>query len=218
MAEEVTPRAQPPAAIRVLVVDDHEMVRAGLEVLLRPPYQVVASVGTVPDALRAAEREQPDVVLLDVRLPGGSGIDAVGPILRAAPEARVVMLSTYEDARWARAAIAEGARGYLVKDADQLDLVRSLDRVMAGGMTVDARVAAAVLGPELHGLTPRELTIIELISAGMTNRDIARELHLSSHTVKEYVSSVLHKLGARTRAAAVSRAVAAGILRDEQRP
>lgn len=202
--------------VRVVVVDDHEMVRAGLEVLLRSPYRVVASVGTTAGAVDAASRHQPHIVLLDVRLPGGSGIDAIGPILGAAPGARVVMLSTYDEASWARAAIDAGARGYLVKDADQLDLVRSLDRVMAGGVAVDARVAAAVLGPDPHGLTPRELTIIELISLGMTNRDIAEELHLSSHTVKEYVSTVLHKLGARTRAAAVSRAVALGILRDDR--
>ncbi|HEX4979015.1 MAG TPA: response regulator transcription factor, partial [Acidimicrobiales bacterium] len=102
-----------------MVVDDHEIVRAGLEVLLRPPYRVVASVGTASDAIAATSQVQPHIVLLDVRLPDCSGIDAVEPILKAAPRTRVVMLSTHEEPAWARAAVEAGAVGYLVKDADQ---------------------------------------------------------------------------------------------------
>lgn len=204
--------------IRVVVVDDHEMVRVGLEVLLRAPYRVVASVGTTAEALDAAARYQPHVVLLDVRLADGSGVDAIAALVRAAPGTNVVMLSTYEEPRWARAAIEAGARGYLVKDADQLDLVRGLDRVMLGGVAIDARVAAGVFGADGHNLTAREQEVIELIARGLTNRDIAAELNLSSHTVKEYVSAVLHKLGARTRAEAVSRAGAAGLLSGSREP
>ena len=200
--------------LRLLVVDDHEVVRQGLVALLdrRAGFEVVAQAGTVAEAIAAAARFQPDVVVMDVRLPDGSGIEACREIRAARPETRVVMLTSYPDEEAVLSAIIAGASGYLLKQVRGTDLVDSVRRVASGQSMLDPAMTALVLErirrcpeehDELHALTPQQKRILDLVGEGLTNREIARRMLLSEKTVKNYVSSMLAKLGftSRTQAA-----------------
>lgn len=204
--------------LRVLLIDDHEMVREGLAVMLEGWCEVVGSVGTAADGVVAAAREQPDIVLLDVRLPDRSGLEIIGELRRVAPAASTVLVTTFENAEWARLALEAGARGYLVKDADRLDVRRSLESVARGGVALDPRIAAELLPDRVASLTRREREVLALIGLGLSNKEIAARCGLSTHTVKDYVSSVLRKLHARCRADAVRQGVAAGYLTVDPEP
>lgn len=195
----------------LVLVDDHEIVREGLIAVLAGDFDVVAAVGTAAEATDACSRLQPDLVILDVRLPDRSGLASIADVLAVSPRTGVVVLSAYEDPAWARQAMQAGASGYLVKDAERLDLVRSLRDVLGGKRMVDPRLAAAIDGGG-PGLTARELEVLELIAAGWSNPEIAAQVHLSTNTVKEYVSAVLRKLEARSRADAVRRGIEGGLL------
>jgi two-component system response regulator DevR len=203
--------------ITLLVVDDHEVVRQGLVALLarRPNLHVVAEAGTVAEAIEAARRFQPELVIMDVRLPDGSGIEACREIREERPETRVVMLTSYPDEDAVLSAIVAGASGYLLKQVRARDLVDALERVARGESLLDPAVTGRVLErvrriatgdqpDELSQLTPQERKILALVAEGKTNKEIAAEVFLSDKTVKNYVSSILAKLNLERRAQAAA--------------
>jgi len=209
------PSAERP--LRLLLVDDHEVVRQGLAALLarRPAFQVVAEAGTVAEAMAAARRFRPDLVIMDVRLPDGTGIEACRDIRAEMPETRVVMLTSYPDEDAVLAAILAGASGYLLKEIRGRDLVAALESVGRGDSLLDPavtervlervrRVAAGEMADELASLTSQERKILFLVADGKTNKEIAAEVFLSDKTVKNYVSSILSKLDLQRRAQAAA--------------
>jgi DNA-binding NarL/FixJ family response regulator len=203
--------------LRLLIVDDHEVVRQGLAAVLgrRENFQVVAEAGTVAEALELAERFRPDLIVMDVRLPDGSGIEACREIRADHPEIRVVMLTSYPDEEAVLSAIVAGASGYLLKQIRARDLVAGLEAVGRGESLLDPAVTEKVLerirrvatnpyGEDLAQLTGQEQKILLLVAEGMTNKQIAGEVFLSDKTVKNYVSSILSKLNLQRRAQAAA--------------
>jgi DNA-binding NarL/FixJ family response regulator len=203
--------------LRILVVDDHEVVRQGLVALLdrREAFEVVAQAGTVAEAIAEAARFEPDVVVMDVRLPDGSGIEACREIRGTRPQTRVIMLTSYPDEEAVLSAIIAGAAGYLLKQIRGRDLVAALEAVGRGESLLDPAVTERVLqrvrtaasggaADELSELTSQERKILMLVAEGQTNKEIATAVFLSDKTVKNYVSSILSKLNLqrRTQAAA----------------
>ncbi len=207
----------PARPMRLLVVDDHEVVRQGLVALLdrREGFQVVAEAGTVAEALQAARYHQPDIVIMDVRLPDGSGIEACREIRAELPETRIVMLTSYPDDEAVLSAIVAGASGYLLKQIRARDLVAALETVGRGESLLDPavtekvlerirRIASGTYRDELSQLTGQEQKILMLVAEGKTNKEIAAEVFLSDKTVKNYVSSILSKLNLERRAQAAA--------------
>ena len=208
---------QPQRPLRLLVVDDHEVVRQGLVALLdrRNGIEVVAQAGSVAESIDAAARFEPDVVIMDVRLPDGTGIEACREIRAARAETRVIMLTSYPDEEAVLSAIIAGASGYLLKQIRARDLVAALEAVGRGESLLDPavtekvlervrRVATGAATDELAELTSQERKILLLVAEGKTNKEIAADVFLSDKTVKNYVSSILSKLNLqrRTQAAA----------------
>ena len=219
MSDERTnpPRGSAGRPYRLLVVDDHEVVRQGLVALLdrRPNFQVVAEAGTVEEALAQARLHQPEIVVMDVRLPDGSGVEACREIRAELPDTRVVMLTSFPDDEAVLSAIVAGAAGYLLKQIRARDLVSALEAVGRGESLLDPAVTERVLArvrqiasgeihDELAGLTPQERKILMLVAEGKTNKTIASEIFLSDKTVKNYVSSILAKLNLERRAQAAA--------------
>jgi len=219
MTEERTLPAKGSAGrpFRLLVVDDHEVVRQGLVALLdrRPNFQVVAEAGTVEEALAQARLHQPDIVIMDVRLPDGSGVEACREIRADLPDTRIVMLTSFPDDEAVLSAIVAGAAGYLLKQIRARDLISALEAVGRGESLLDPAVTEKVLArvrqiasgeihDELSGLTPQERKILMLVAEGKTNKEIASEIFLSDKTVKNYVSSILAKLNLERRAQAAA--------------
>ena len=203
--------------LTILVVDDHEVVRQGLVALLarRPAFHVVAEAGTVAEAIAAANRFKPDLVVMDVRLPDGSGVEACREIRQELPDTRVVMLTSYPDEDAVLSAIVAGASGYLLKQVRARDLVAALETVARGESLLDPAVTGRVLErvrriatgdqpEELAQLTPQERKVLALVADGKTNKEIAAEVFLSDKTVKNYVSSILAKLNLERRAQAAA--------------
>src|SRR6187402_3544285 len=203
--------------LRLLVVDDHEVVRQGLVALLdrRPNFQVVAQAGTVEESIEQARRQQPDIVVMDVRLPDGSGIEACRDIRAELPATRIVMLTSFPDDEAVLSAIVAGASGYLLKQIRARDLVAALEAVGRGESLLDPAVTGKVLErmrriansdqpDELSALTQQERKILALVAEGKTNKEIAAEVFLSDKTVKNYVSSILAKLNLERRAQAAA--------------
>jgi DNA-binding NarL/FixJ family response regulator len=206
-----------PTPLRLLVVDDHEVVRQGLVALLerQTGFEVVAQAGTVAEAIAAAARFEPDLVVMDVRLPDGSGIEACREIRAARSETRVIMLTSYPDEEAVLSAIIAGASGYLLKQIRGRDLVSALEAVGRGESLLDPAVTEKVLArvrqvasgsarDELSDLTAQERKILMLVAEGKTNKEIAAEVFLSDKTVKNYVSSILSKLNLQRRAQAAA--------------
>ncbi len=206
-----------PRPLRLLVVDDHEVVREGLVALLsrRDEFQVVAEAGTAAEALLAARRFEPDLVIMDVRLPDSSGIEACREIRAEFPKIWVVMLTSYPDEEAVLSAILAGASGYLLKQVRGRDLVSALEAVGRGDSLLDPAVTERVLErvrrvasgqehDELADLTAQERKILLLVAEGKTNKEIAAEVFLSDKTVKNYVSSILSKLSLQRRAQAAA--------------
>jgi two-component system, NarL family, response regulator DevR len=202
-----------PSVLRLLVVDDHEVVRQGLVALLerRAAFSVVAQAGTVAGAIEAARTYRPDLVIMDIRLPDGSGIEATREIRAENPAIRVLMLTSYPDEEAVFAAIMAGASGYLLKKIRGRDLIAALEAVGRGESLLDPAVTEKVLdrvrriatGTDTDGiaqLTQQERTILLCVAQGKTNKEIAAEVFLSDKTVKNYVSSILAKLNLRRRA------------------
>jgi two-component system, NarL family, response regulator DevR len=203
--------------IRLLLVDNHQIVRIGLATLFRtvPHFLVVGEAGTVAEAIAQARQCAPDVVLMDVRLPDGSGIEACRQIRSEQPEARVLMLTSYSDEEAVIASIMAGAAGYLLKDTDAEELIEGIEAIARGGSLLDPAVTQTVLswmqqpsvqvpGDPLSELSEREREILPLIAEGKTNREIALLLSLSENSVKSYVSNILQKLRLARRAEAAA--------------
>jgi len=206
-----------PRPLRLLVVDDHEVVREGLVALLgrRDEFQVVAQAGTAAEALSQARLHQPDLVVMDVRLPDATGIEACRDIRAELPATRVVMLTSYPDEEAVLSAILAGASGYLLKQIRGHDLVTALEAVGRGDSLLDPAVTERVLErvrrianghekDELSDLTSQERKILLLVAEGKTNKEIAADVFLSDKTVKNYVSSILSKLNLQRRAQAAA--------------
>jgi DNA-binding NarL/FixJ family response regulator len=206
----------------VLIADDHALVRSGLRMLLENDgdFQVVAEAGTADEAVRAARLEKPDVVLLDVVMPGRSGLEALGDVLAAAPEAKVLVLSMQDDPRYVREAFAAGASGYLLKEAADAELVAALREVAAGSHYVHpalgARMAAADAAAQAKAaadpLSDREREVLRLLALGHTNQEIAKMLFISVRTAETHRAHIMQKLRLSTRAELVRYAIAEGLL------
>jgi len=206
--------------LRVLLVDDHEVVRVGLSTLLQdqPGVQVVAEAGSAEEAIRAAERHQPDLVLMDIRLPGESGITACRTITARWPQTRVIMLTSYADDELIFQALQAGAAGYVLKQVGNEELLRAIEAVRQGEALLDPATTRRVIErvrqrereadtAAFRDLTERELEVLALIAEGKTNAEIAQVLTLSEKTVRNHVSVILEKLGMSNRIEAATYAV-----------
>ena len=212
--------------ISVFVVDDHEIVRRGIRQLLavEPDIEIVGEASTAAMAIAAIPSAQPQVAILDVRLPDGDGVTVCRDIRSATePPPACLMLTSYSDDEALFGAIMAGASGYMIKQVSGNDIVSAVRTLGTGGSLLDAGVTATVLNrlrsgrngdPRYRSLSPQERKILELIALGMTNRQIAAQLYLAEKTVKNYVSTLLHKLGFDRRTEA---AVYATRLREELR-
>lgn len=206
--------------MRIVLVDDHEVVRLGLKVLLEQSdhFEVVGEANNAKEAVEIAGKFRPDIVLMDIRLPGASGIEACEEITQLYPDVRVVMLTSYAEDEMLFSAIRAGASGYLLKQINSEDLIRSLESVRRGDALLDPlvtqrvfqEVRRAVKEEEASAfaiLSQQEKHVLILVSEGKTNREIAKSLFLGEGTVRNYVSSILSKLGASNRAEAAAYAV-----------
>jgi DNA-binding NarL/FixJ family response regulator len=204
--------------IRVLIADDHAVVRQGLRTFLdlQDDMEVVAEAADGAEAVAAAERLAPDVVLIDLVMPKVDGIEAIRGLRERAPAARAIVLSSFIDDDKLFPAVRAGAAGYLLKDVQPQELVAAIRTVHGGGALLHPKVAARLLqemSVEAPGadLTPREREVLALIGRGMPNKVIARELSLSEKTVKAHVSNILAKLGVTDRTQAALYAVREGL-------
>lgn len=202
--------------IRVLLADDHPVVRGGLAALIgqQPDLAVVAEAGTGEEAVRLHAAHRPDVTLLDLRMPGLDGADALDRILAADPAARVVVLTTFDGEEDIGRVLKAGAKGYLLKDAEPQELLACV-RAAHAGKTCVAPAVAARLADRLREppLTARELDVLRLLAAGKANKEIAAALFITEATVKAHVANVYGKLGVQSRTEAVNAAVKRGLVR-----
>jgi two-component system response regulator DevR len=206
-----------PPPLRILLVDDHEVVRDGVKALLQATDDIIvtAEASSVREAVDEADRARPDVVVMDVRLADGSGIEATREIRARHPKTAVIMLTSFADDEALFASIMAGASGYVLKQVKGGELVRAIRTVGKGESLLDPAVTSAVLDrlrkgkhllkdEKLARLSPQEERILSLVADGKTNREIGEELHLAEKTVKNYVSSILSKLEVARRAEAAA--------------
>lgn len=205
--------------VRVLLVDDHPVVRSGLKGILAEEHgiEVVGEAGDGAEAVRRARALEPDVVVMDLQMPRADGAAAIEAIRGTHPEMPILVLTTYDTDGDVRRAVDAGATGYLLKDALPAELFDATRRTASGETVLASRVASKLLGP-MRGpaepaLTSREIEILELVSSGMTNREIGRALHLSVATVKTHLLHIFEKLRVDDRTEAVTTALRRGILR-----
>jgi len=191
--------------IRVLVVDDQQLIREGIASLLslQDGMEVVGTAADGREAIERAVELAPHVVLMDVRMPAMGGVEAVAALRERVPQCRVVMLTTFDDERYVVDALRAGASGYLLKDLPSKELAAAIRLTHAGVAQLDpaaaARLAAASTRPASQTLSEREVQVLRLVAAGLTNREIGQRLYLSEGTVKNHVSKVLERLGLRDR-------------------
>jgi len=206
--------------LRILLVDDHEVVRLGMKVLLdkHQEFTVVAEADSEEGAVEQALLHEPDIILMDIRLAGGSGIEACHKITQALPDTKVIMLTSFADDELLFAAIRAGATGYVLKQVGGGDLIRALEATARGESMLDPSLTQRVFvevrrsiqkeeAIAFADLTGQEKQVLALIAAGKTNREIATELYLSEGTVRNYVSSILSKLNVSNRAEAAAYAI-----------
>ncbi len=211
------------APVRVLVVDDHPVVRDGIRGMLAGAsgIEVVGEAGGGAEAVEQAESLAPDVVLMDLRMPGVDGVAAIREFVRRGLPSRVLVLTTYDTDREVLSAIEAGATGYLLKDAPRDELVRAVEATARGQAFLSASVGALLMervrSPEPEALTERELEVLRLVASGATNRDIAERMFVSEATVKTHLLHVYAKLGVNDRAAAVAAAYDRGLLTPGER-
>jgi two-component system response regulator DevR len=205
---------------RIVLVDDHEVVRLGIKSLLErhPHFEVVGEAATAKEAIEQVERLLPDVVLMDIRLPGASGIEATEEITNSFPEIKVIMLTSYAEDDMLFSAIRAGASGYVLKQIGADDLIKAIEAVGRGEALLDPAVTQRVFqevrravkeeeASAFVSLSQQEKHVLVLVSEGRTNREIAKILFLGEGTVRNYVSSILSKLGVSNRAEAAAYAV-----------
>lgn len=206
--------------VRILIADDHAVVRAGLRALLERQghFRVVTEASTGEEAIAKAQEHQPDVAVLDIRMPGVSGIEACRRIVETVPGCRVIMLTSYAEDELLFTAIQAGASGYLLKRIGDNELVQAVERVSRGEGMLDPAMTSTVFAEmrkanqaqhaaAFADLTAQELAVLALVAQGLTNRQIAVKLYLGEGTVRNYVSSVLAKIGVSNRAEAAAYAV-----------
>lgn len=203
--------------IRLLVVDDHPVVRDGLAGMLngQPDMTVVAEARNGREALLQAQRHDPDVILMDLRMPEMDGATAIGELKRRGQRAAVLVLTTYDGDDHIVPAIEAGATGYLLKDTPREDLYRAVRAASRGESTLTASVAARLMGHMRGGsqrLSPREVDVLKLAARGHTNREIGRAIHVSEATVKTHLLRAYDKLGVSDRTAAVVTALERGLI------
>ena len=198
----------PELNVRLLLVDDHEVVRAGLRALLAgiDGIEVVGEAGSVAEAVREAARLAPQVILMDLRLPDGSGLDACREILSNAPQTRIVFLTSYSDEQAVISTVLAGAAGYVLKDVGHRALVAAIRDAAAGRPILDARITEPVMSRvrKADALSGQEQRVVALVVEGRSNKEIAAALGLSDKTVKNYLSNVFQKLGITRRAQAAA--------------
>lgn len=202
--------------IRILSVDDHPLLREGIAMLIenQPDMVLIGQAATGREAIEQFRQHRPDVTLMDLRLPDISGIDALIAIRSESPQARVVMLTTFEGDFEIQRALEAGARGYLLKTAPAKELVEVIRQTHAGKKHIPAEVAAQLvehMGDET--LTPREAEVLKYLAEGNRNKDIGERLFISEETVKVHIKHIMEKLGANDRTQAVAIAVRRGIIR-----
>jgi DNA-binding NarL/FixJ family response regulator len=204
--------------ISLLLVDDHPVVRNGLRGMFEstPGFTVLAEAANGVEAVELAAGLDPDVILMDLRMPGGGGLDAITELTRRGIRSKVLVLTTWDTDTDTLPAIEAGATGYLLKDAPQDELFNAVRQAAAGrtvlSPAVASRLVSAVRSPAPSPLAARERQVLELVAKGTSNRDIARELFISEATVKTHLSHVFTKLGVTDRAAAVAKGYEQGIL------
>ena len=206
--------------LKILLVDDHEFVRMGINALLAryPQFQVVAEAANAQEAVQQAIEHRPDVIIMDIRLPGKSGIEATREITQQLPDTKVIMLTSFAEDELLFDAIIAGAAGYILKQIDSKELIRALETVARGEALLDSAVTKKVFERVRHAarasedmmfgsLSDQEMRILALVAQGKTNREIAENLFLSEKTARNYVSSILSKLNLSTRSEAAAFAV-----------
>jgi len=212
--------------IRVALCDDHAVVRSGLARIVAetPGLAVVGEAGSAEEAVAVARAERPDVFVMDLGLPGTSGVEATRQVTDASPGTKVLVLTVHDDVAYLRKAFDAGARGYLVKDAADVELVLAIRQVASGEEYVHPRLGAALLAPSAAGrvagpggeLSERELEVLRLVALGHTNAEIATELYVSVRTVETHRAHVQQKLGIKARAELVRYAREHGLLEEDE--
>ena len=212
--------------IRVLIVDDHAVVRSGLRHVLEAEsdIEVVGEASDMSEAVLEARAQKPDVVLMDVVMPGSSGIEATPAVLKEAPEAKVLVLSMQDDPRYVREAFSAGASGYVLKEAADTEVVGAVREVAAGGSYVHPTLGARLVTAEAEErareeddpLSERERAVLRLLALGHTNQEIAESLYLSVRTVETHRSHIMQKLRLSNRAELVRYAIDRGFLEDSR--
>ncbi|MGD6873880.1 response regulator transcription factor [Sutcliffiella horikoshii] len=212
--------------INILLAEDQALVRQGIKMMIEqhPSFRVVAEVANGKEAVDAYEKHLVDLVLMDVRMPVMTGIEATKVIRQRDPKAKVLILTTFADDEYAMEALKLGALGYLLKDADAANLLSSIESCLNGGISIDASVAGKVVprlinrpgqessNMEMVELTSRERSILQLVGEGKNNQEIAEALHLSIGTVKNHVTVILQKLGLRDRTQLAIFAIRNGVV------
>ncbi|MBB4912466.1 response regulator [Actinophytocola algeriensis] len=204
--------------ISLLIVDDHPVVRDGLRGMFTadPRFEVLAEAGDGAEAIAAAEKLRPDVILMDLRMPRTDGVTAIKELAKRGVPSRVLVLTTYDTDSDVLPAIEAGATGYLLKDAPRDELFRAVEAAARGQAVLSPSVATRLMGqmrqPASEPLSQRELEVLELIARGSTNREAAKQLFISEATVKTHLLHVYAKLGVNDRAAAVATAFSRGYL------
>lgn len=208
-------------AIRLLIVDDHPVVRDGLRGMFSvdPNFDVVGEAAGGAEAVALADRLRPDVILMDLHMPGMDGVNAIRELAKRDSPPRILVLTTYDQDSYVLPAIEAGATGYLLKDAPRDDLMRAVCDVAEGktvlSPTVAGRLVSQVRSPQREVLSQREIEILRLVANGTTNREIARDLFISEATVKTHLMHIYEKLDVTDRAAAVSAAYQRGLLHPD---
>lgn len=219
------------AVLRVVLADDEAMVRAGLRLLIdgEPDLEVVGEAVDGEDAVRVVSDQRPDVVLMDVRMPGLNGLDASREVLAQAPQTRVIILTTFDEDAVVDEALRRGVAGFLLKSSPPEEMLAAVRRAVAGQGVIDPSVVPGVIArmgrapaartpaPELDLLTPRETDVLRLVGLGLSNAEIAAELYLGETTVKTHLGRVLDKLGLRDRPRAIAYAHQSGLLDEGPR-
>ena len=208
--------AAPAAPIKVLIIDDHPVVRLGLRTMLESEEHIVVTgmAGSAREGVQEIQRIQPDVVLMDLRMPEMGGVEAIGELRRIAENVRILVLTNYDEDEYIFRALKAGAMGYLLKNTPQEDIIRAVEMVHQNQSCIPPNIAKRLTEAMAHEeLSQRELEVLKLVADGMTNKAIADRLFISEKTARNHVTNCLFKLGARDRTEAVAVAARRGLIR-----